>query len=150
MVRIELNRTFPASAAEVFAYVTDMKHWPEYWPDFIRIENPAAARWSRRGDEVTVVIKLLSRRRTLTMQLREFEKDARVAYISRQAGLPDVRHERCFKAVPEGCVYSLAVEYEPRPGLAGLVDRLLVKRSIERAIRKAARNLDTVFRARKT
>ena len=53
MVRIEVSHTFPVSVAEAFAYITDMKNWPEYWPDFIRIENPAAAGWSKPGDKAT-------------------------------------------------------------------------------------------------
>ena len=46
-----------------------MKNWPDYWPDFIRIENPAAAGWSNPGDRATVVIKLLHRERALNMEL---------------------------------------------------------------------------------
>ena len=29
MVRIEVSHTFPVSVAEAFAYITDMKNWPE-------------------------------------------------------------------------------------------------------------------------
>ena len=75
-----------------------MKNWPEYWPDFIRIESPPAGGWSRPGDKVTVEIRLLHRARALNMELEEFQKDARVRYVSRQRGLPDVRHERHFDA----------------------------------------------------
>ena len=53
MLRIEVTHTFDVSVAEAFAYITDMKNWPEYWPDFIRIENPAAAAWSNPGDTAT-------------------------------------------------------------------------------------------------
>ena len=144
MVRIEVSHTFPVSVAEVFAYITDMKNWPAYWPDFIRIENPSP-RWSRPMDKVTIVIKLLNRERALHMELKEFQKDARVAYISRQQGLPDVRHERLFNAALDGCEYRLVVEYEARQGVAGLFDRLLVKRSVERAMHKTLHNLERVF-----
>jgi hypothetical protein len=146
MVHIEVSHTFPVSIAEAFAYITDMQNWPEYWPDFIRIENPSAASWSRPGDKATVVINLLNRERALNMELKEFQKDMRVSYVSRQRGLPDVRHERHFQDAPAGCVYRLVVEYEPRPGFAGLFDRLLVKRSVEQAMRKTVQNLDRVFR----
>ena len=145
MVRIEVSHTFPVSVAEAFAYITNMKNWPEYWPDFIRIENPSEARWSNPSDKATIVIKLLNRERALNMELKEFQKDTRVIYFSRQQGLPDVRHERHFKAAPAGCEYRLVVEYKPRQGFAGLFDRLLVKRSVERAMRKTVQNLDRVF-----
>ena len=142
MVRIEVTRTFDVSVAEAFAYITDMKHWPEYWPNFIRIENPAAARWSNPGDRATVVIKLLNRERALNMELETFQKDAYVTYVTRQRGLPDVHHERHFEAARAGCVYRLIVEYEPRTGWAGLFDRTFVRRSVERAMRRTMQNLD--------
>jgi hypothetical protein len=145
-----VTHTFPVSVAEAFAYITDLKNWPEYWPDFIRFENRDKARWSNPGDKVTIVINLLNRERTLNMELEAFEKDARVAYMSYQQGLPDVRHERHFKAVAGGCGYRLVVEYKPRPGLAGLFDKLLVKRSVARAMRKTVQTLETVFRQRQT
>ena len=145
MLRIEVTHTFDVSVAEAFAYITDMKNWPEYWPDFIRIENPEEARWSNPGDKVTIVIRLLNRERALHMELKEFLQDTRVAYVSHQDRLPDVRHERHFRALPIGCEYRLVVEYEPRRGFTGLFDKLLVKRSVERAIRKTVQNLDRAF-----
>jgi hypothetical protein len=150
MVRVEVRHTFPISVADAFAYITDIHNWPEYWPDFVRIENPSAAKWSSPGDHATVVIKLLNRERALNMELKEFIRDARVTYVSKQRGLPDVRHERHFLDAPAGCLYSLVVEYEPRPGLAGLFDRLLVKRSVEQAMRKTVLNLDQIFREMKS
>lgn len=148
MVRIEVSHTFPVPVSEAFAYITDMRNWPAYWPDFIRIENPTEAKWSNPGDKATVVIKLLNRERALNMEMKEFQKDVRVTYVSRQQGLPDVRHERHFKAVPAGCEYRLIVEYEPRQGFTGLFDSLFVKGSVERAMRKTVQNLDRVFQQR--
>ena len=147
MLRIEVTHTFDVSVAEAFAYITDMKNWPEYWPGFIRIDNPAAAGWSNPGDRATVVIKLLNRERALNMELEAFQKDASVTYVSRQRGLPDVRHERHFEAARNGCVYRLIVEYEPRTGFAGLFDRTVVRRSVEQAMRRTMQNLDRLLRS---
>jgi hypothetical protein len=146
MIRIETSHNFPLPANEAFAYITDMKHWPAYWPDFVRIQDPANAKWGQPGDEVTIVLKLLNRERVLHMKLEEFQKDRWVTYHSNQTGLPDTRHERHFKATPDGFEYRLVVAYEPRPGLTGLVDRLLVKRAITRALHKTIENLDRVFK----
>jgi hypothetical protein len=150
MVLVEVSHTFPISVAEAFAYITYIKNWPKYWPDFIRVEHPDEARWNSPGDKVTIVIKLLNRERALHMELKEFQQDTRVAYVSQQQGLPDVRHERHFKPVPTGCEYRLVVAYEPRQGFTSLFDRLLVKRSVERALRKTVQNLDRVFQQRRT
>jgi Polyketide cyclase / dehydrase and lipid transport len=148
MLRIDVTHTFHVSVAEAFAYITDMKNWPEYWPDFVRIEHPAAARWSNAGDRAIVVIRLLNRERALNMELETFQKNARVTYLSRQRGLPDVRHERHFEAASDGCVYRLSVEYQPRTGLTGLFDRMLVRRSVERAMRQTVQNLDRLLHKR--
>jgi Polyketide cyclase / dehydrase and lipid transport len=149
VIRIEVSHTLPVSVAAAFGYITDIHQWPEYWPGFIRVENPSAATWSTPGDKATVVIRLLSRERALQMELEEFQKDARIKYVSRQRGLPDVRHERHFTATRAGCLYQLVVEYEPRPGFASLFDRLLVKRSVKRAMRRTVQNLDRVFQKRR-
>lgn len=148
MVRIEINHTFPVSVSEAFAYITDIKHWPAYWPGFVRILDPANAKWGKPGDTVTIVLKALNRERALNMKLEEFKKDTLVTYLSRQQGLPDAQHERHFKAVPGGFEYRIAVAFEPRSGLAGFFDKILVKRAVGRALRKTIENLDRVFKQR--
>ena len=80
-MRIEVIHTFHVSVDEAFAYITNMKNWPEYWPGFIRIERAAAASWSDRGE------------------------------------------------------------------IAGLFDRMLVRPSVEQALRKTVQNLDRRFKA---
>jgi polyketide cyclase/dehydrase/lipid transport protein len=149
MVHIEVSHTFPISVSEAFAYITDIKNWPEYWPNFVRLENPSEAQWSNPGDKVAVVLKLLNRERTMNMELLEFQKDLRVIYVSHQDGLPDAHQERHFKSVPAGFEYRVIVEYQPRQGLVSLLDRLLVKGSVERAMQKLMQNLDRVFQQRR-
>jgi hypothetical protein len=149
MIHIEVIRVFPASVSEAFAYITDIKNWPEYWPNFVRIENSSEAQWSTPGDKVTVVLKLLNRERAIKMELKEFQRDTRVIYVSHQDGLPDAHQERHFQTVPAGYEYRVVVEYQPRQGLLGLFDRLLVKGSVERVMRKLMQNLDRVFQQRR-
>jgi hypothetical protein len=146
MIQIEAVHIFPIPMNKAFAYITDTKNWPAYWPDFVRIQDPAHARWGQPGDEITIVIKLLNRERALHMKLEEFQRDRLVTYHSHQAGLPATRHERHFRAVPEGFEYRLVVAYYPRQGLTGLVDRFLVKRAVARALRKTIENLDRTFK----
>ena len=78
MIRIEVSHTFPVPVSEAFTYITDMRNWPAYWPDFIRIENPSEAKWSKPGDKATVVIKLLNRE-LLNQELTKIEKPAGIA-----------------------------------------------------------------------
>lgn len=88
------------------------------------------------------MIELLSRQTELRMRLRRFEEHRVVEYESRQTGLPDARHERHFQAADGGFRYHLVVEYEPRAGLRGLYDRLVVRRGVEAALRRAITNLE--------
>ena len=98
--------------------------------------TPAHAKWDTPGDRVTVVIRFLGREVPVNMKLEEYQKDNRVTYVSRQQGLPDARHERYFKPVPEGFEFCPVGAFTPRSGLVGLFDRLLLKRAIARALRK--------------
>jgi hypothetical protein len=145
-IQVETTYTFPVPVADAFAYITAIDNWKEYWPDFVRVTDPSTAHWSQAGDTVTVVVRLLNRERELHMILRTYRPDALVTYLSRQKGLPDALHERHFRAVPGGFAYRLVVTYVPRPGLAGLFDRSLVRGAVTRALNKTIRNLDAVFK----
>ena len=79
------------------------------------------------------------------MTLTTFDQNRLVEYTSAQSGLPDARHERHFDGSGESFDYRLVVEYEPRSGLRGLYDRVLVRRGIERALRQTVRNLEGVL-----
>ena len=146
MIRIETGQTYSVPLSEGFAYITDVNNWKYYWPDFVRIKDPIKAKWSKPGDTVTLVLRLLNRERELRMTLQEYMSDSLVAYVSRQAGLPDAHHERHFRAVSKGFEYRLAVTYAPRPGLSGLFDRSLVRRAVTQAANKTIRNLDAIFK----
>ena len=106
----------------------------------VRLE--AGSRWKEPGDTARIVTRLLGRDRELVMTLRAFEQDRLVTYTSTQPGLPDAQHERHFEADGEGFRYRLVVEYEPRSGLAGLVDRVLLPRALRRALESTITALD--------
>ena len=70
------------------------------------------------------------------MTIRTFEPNRLVTYTSTQPGLPDAYHERHFQPEGHGFVYRLVVEYEPRGGIAGVFDRVLLRRGIRRAFER--------------
>jgi hypothetical protein len=145
MIRVELTHTFPLSVSDGFAYITDTRNWREFFPNFVRLHDPAHAKWNSPGDAVTVVIRLLGREVEVHMTLNQVQKDTRVMYVSRQQGLPDASHERHFNAAPEGFEFRPVVAFEPRSGLAGLFDRLVFKRAVAGALRKTIENLESAF-----
>ena len=146
VVQVEATHTFPVSAADAFAYITAIENWKDYWPDFVRVGDLSEARWSQPGDTATVVVRLLGRERELHLTLQAYQPDTLVAYFSHQKGLPDAYHERHFRPVPGGFAYRLVVGYMPRPGIAALFDRSLVRGAVTRALNKTIRNLDSAFK----
>ena len=128
-----------------FAFITDTANWPRYWPGFVRLEP--GSRWSAPGDEARIAVRLAGRELELHMKLRRFEPNRLVEYESSQSGAPDARHERHFDAAEGGFDYRLVVEYEPRGGLHGLYDRLVLRRAIERALRRTVQSLEAAMPA---
>jgi hypothetical protein len=149
MTRIEMTHAFPVSAHEAFGYITDTDNWKTYWPGYVRINNAAGARWKQPGDTIALVIRLLGREVELDMALTDVQPNALVRYRSSQRGLPDALHERYWRATSDGCEYQIVVNYEPRRGLMGLFDRLIVQRSVRKAVGQILKNLDGIFERHK-
>jgi hypothetical protein len=150
MIRIELTHSFPTPVATGFEYITDTRNWHEYWPGFVRLENQDDVSWQAPGDRATIVVKLLGRETRLDLTLEEFERDALVRYVSRQERLPEAHHERRFTPTGTGFDYTIGVSIEPRKGLAGLFDRLVLKRAIASALRQTITNLEAPLHARRS
>ena len=109
----------------------------------MRLEEGSS--WGAVGDTARLTTRLLGRERELTMTVMAFEPDRLVTYTSTQPGLPDAHHERHFEPDGEGFVYRLVVEYEPRRGIGGLFDRLLLDRGIRRAFQSTFAALEREF-----
>ena len=140
MIRIEREHRFEVPVEAGFAYITDTANWPAYWPSFVGLEE--ASRWSTPGDEARIVVRLLGRDIELHMKLSRFDDNQLVEYESTQRGAPAAHHQRHFVATDGGFLYRIVVEYEPRAGLRGFYDRLLLRRGVERAIAQTIRNLE--------
>ena len=134
MEREEAARRYAVPVERGFAFITDTANWSKFWPGYVRLEE--GSRWGATGDTARLVTKLLGRERELTMTITVFEPNRLVTYTSTQPGLPDAHHERHFEADGDGFVYRLVVEYEPRGGIAGVFDRVLLKRGIRRAFER--------------
>ncbi len=140
MERVEASRRYETSAERAFAFVTNTANWPRFWPGYVRLEE--GSRWTEVGDTARLVTRLLGRERELTMTNTAMDPHRFVAYTSTQPGLPDARHERRFEPDGEGFVYRLGVEYEPRGGVNGVLDRLILPRAIRRAFTSTFDALD--------
>jgi hypothetical protein len=145
VTRVEAAHRFGVPVDRGFAFITDIANWPRFWPGYVRLED--GARWQGVGDTARLVTRLLGRERLLTMTITGFEPNRLVTYTSTQPGLPDASHERHFEPVGGGFVYRPVVEYEPRRGIAGLFDRVLLPRGIRKALERTFVALEDELRA---
>jgi hypothetical protein len=145
-MRLEASRDFPVPLRAGFDYITDQARWPQYWPGLVRVEP--GSRWSDVGDVTRIVVRLLGREVPLAMTLRRLEPYRVVEYTSVQPGLPDVHHERHFTEAGTGFHYRLVIAYDPRGGLRGLYDRVVVRAAVRRALQQTIVNLERTFRDR--
>jgi uncharacterized protein YndB with AHSA1/START domain len=139
-VRVEVGHRFEVPLRDGYDYITDLEKWPEYWPGLVRVAPES--RWATPGDRASVVVRLLGRPVELEMTLLRIEPYRLIEYRSVQRGLPNARHERHFVEANGAFSYRIVIEIEPRPGLRGLFDRLLVRRAVQRAARQTIANLD--------
>ena len=148
MVRLEKSRVFPVEREAGFDYITKPANWPEFWPDLVDIPDLEQTRWQEPGDTARLRMKLAGRVTELHMTLDELTRPALVRYRSTQKGVPDAAHERHFEPAAGGFEYRLVVSFASRPGLAGLVDRSVVRYATSRALRRTLDNLDERLAAR--
>jgi len=143
MEPISVGRRFAFPLRDGFDYITDLRNWPEYWPGLVRLDPES--RWSQPGDTARLTLKLLGRPAELEMTLTRIVPYRLVEYASVQRGLPDAVHERHFADDPTGFDYRIVVALQPRDGVRGLVDRLVVARAVERTARQTLDNLERRF-----
>ena len=139
-MRIEGSHRYDVPVEKGFAFITDTANWPTFWPGFVGL-GPGS-QWSAKDDVARITTRILGRERELTMTITDFEPNRLVTYSSTQPGLPDARHERHFEADGDGFVYRLVVEFEPRGGLRGMLDRVVLRRGVERAFASTFEALD--------
>ena len=140
MKRVEAAYRYDVPVERGFAFITDTANWPTFWPGYVRLEE--GSRWGASGDTARLGTRLLGRERELAMTIDDFQPNRLVTYTSTQPGLPDAHHERHFEPDGEGFVYRLVVDYEPRDGVAGLFDRVVLARGIRRAFQQTFAALD--------
>jgi polyketide cyclase/dehydrase/lipid transport protein len=144
VVRIEVEHRFGVSVIEGFEYITEPANWPAYWPRFVRLDR--GSRWRAPGDRARITLRMLAREVELEMTLARFEDGRVVEYTSEQRGLPAARHWRHFQEADSGFTYRIVIEYFPRAGWRGLLDRTLVRQAITNTARETIRNLESRFR----
>jgi Polyketide cyclase / dehydrase and lipid transport len=145
VARLEVTRDLPVALREGFDYITNVENWSEYWPKLLEIPERESVRWREPGDRAAVVIDVRGRPTELQMTLEQFVPYDRVVYRSSQEGLPEFHHERLFRDDGGRLRYTLVIAYEPRPGLKGVFDRLVLPRYVRASLVETMDNLERVL-----
>jgi Polyketide cyclase / dehydrase and lipid transport len=148
VVRVAVTRDLPVSVTEGFDYITNVRNWLAYWPEVIEVPDEEQVAWSEPGDEASVIRRVRGRPTEMRMKLGEFRPYEGVFYRSVQDGLPEFWHERHFDESEGHLRYTLAIAFEPRKGVRGLIDRLFVARVVRRNLIETLDNLERIFRQR--
>ena len=142
------RRIVPAPRRALFAFLSDLENQCLLTHDHTKPLVLGGPPGARRSAVVRVRGGLTLRRRGAARIVAAFEPNELVTYRSTQRGLPDAYHERHFDRDGDGFVYGLVVEYEPRSGMQGLLDRSLLRLGIRRAFRRTFADLAREFDAR--
>jgi polyketide cyclase/dehydrase/lipid transport protein len=145
VVRVSARRTLPVSREEGFDYITNVRNWHSYWPALLDVPKTEGASWTQPGDETTVVLRIRGKPVQMLLHLDEYRPYEFVGYHSTQAGLPDLHHERIFRDSDGLLDYELAIEFKPRGGIHGLLDRTIVARIARKNLLTTLDNLQLVF-----
>ncbi len=144
VIRVHVERRFDVSVREGFDFITDPANWPAYWPRFVRLDP--ASRWRDPGDRARLTLRLLGRDVELDMTLARREPYRVVEYTSEQRGIPAARHWRHFDDADGDLAYRVTIEYRPRTGWRGLLDRTLIRMAVARTARETMDNLERRWR----
>jgi uncharacterized protein YndB with AHSA1/START domain len=125
--------TFPRE--EVFDYVSDPRHWSEFFPAVESVEQVEG--WDAPGGRCRVLLRLPpGRRQWLDYELTEFDRPRLYRDVARATGEPD-EHERVFVEVAQGTRLESTIRHPPRPGVAGLLERVVLRWVVRRMYDRA-------------
>ena len=143
MQRIEVSRHFGVPAERGYAFITDMRNWSRFFPGFIALDPES--RCSAPGDVASLTTKLFGRERRVRLTFERMEPNRSFSYVSRQDGLPDAYHERTFISDGDGFTFKMSVTYTARPGVRGLVDRVVLTPAVRRLLRRTLDALEVAL-----
>jgi uncharacterized membrane protein len=138
---IEINRPLK----EVFNYVSDVGHFPEWTAHTLEVRKDTAGP-PQQSDRFTLTIKSLGRRFETPYERISYEPNRRYTDQAVGGPIPNQRWDYTFQEVPGGTRLRRAVEAKPG-GLLRLLEPLQ-KRSAQRQLRKDLQTLKDLLEAR--
>lgn len=142
MATVEESVLIPRSPQEVFDYVTQPEHLPD-WDNSVLEAAPESTQRTGVGARVRGASKILGRRFPWVTEFTEYDPPMRVAYRSVEGPLRFTITER-FEPEDGGRATRFTWRVEADPGLGGVFGKLadpLVERAQGRTVRN---NLETL------
>src|SRR6266511_4247745 len=91
MPEFRFTAIIPFPREEVSDYISDPRHWPEFFAEVESVDQVDG--WDAPGGRCRVRVKALGRRQYVA-ELTEFDRPQLMRDLAKQAGLPDIEHER--------------------------------------------------------
>ena len=124
MVRIERNILINAPVEKVFAYHSDPKNSPEYWPSFQEVKDIESL--PNGGNKYNWVYKMAGIRLNGSTTTTEFEEN-KLLSIKSEGGI-DSTFSYTYQTEGDGTRLNLVVEYTvPIPVLGKLAESFILK-----------------------
>jgi uncharacterized membrane protein len=124
MVKIERNILINAPVEDVFAYHSDPRNSPEYWPSFIEVKD--IEELPNGGKKYSWVYKMAGIRFNGMTTTTEFEKNQLIT--TKSEGGIDSTFSYTYKAEGDGTRLSMMVDYSvPVPVLGKLAESFILK-----------------------
>lgn len=148
-MRTDMTRTYPVPLKKGFDYAIDFRTWPDWYVGMAEILEPEDATWTKPGDELRFVYKLLGRRLEGRAILDELIDTELVKFHSEVPGLPVVYFEYRYRAAGEEAFVLTAImeTEEPTSFFGKAIDKMVLPVALERDLRHSLENLDTIFTA---
>ena len=145
MTDITFTGRFPWTRDRVFAYLFDPTNWPAFIPGFGGVAGTED--WGSPGGTCRGTVTILGRHKAVTFELLDVQQGESFRYTSRQDGLPDAEHIRVLSDADGGTRLDGTVRSADRAGIAGLLDRWVVRPAVKRKMDQAMRNAEALMAA---
>lgn len=145
-MRFEETHTMPIELKKGWDYITDFRHWPDWYAGMESIIEPEKCAWGAVGDSVRFTYKLLGRRIEGTSTLTKLDEGTMARFTTKVSGLPDVIHEWHYTDLRDHFIVRVELESgEPTSFMGRLVDGTLLPRALEKDLKRSLDNLEDIF-----
>lgn len=145
-MQVEERRTFPVALKKAWDYVTDFRHWPDWYAGLSNIIDPAAGSWELPGDEVRFEYRLLGRRLEGVSRIEEVREHEMTRFSSNVPGLPVIFQEWNWIDQGDHCDVLVTLETDDTGRFfEKVIEKTLLPRTLARDLQASLDNLYAIL-----